>query len=133
MRTYAIKFRNYSRLPIFRIDTYSNFPLIRSVYHSPWIFLNKLMQNSISYSNLQLFKILYIRSDFLFPLTKNPSVIPSFFENSDWHCLTTQNRNSDFIYSKKAIFTVYKPVLVIYSSSYNSQWILVGKRFSSHC
>ena len=108
---------------------------MRSVLHSSSIFLNKLMQIFISYSNLQLFGISFIRSDFLFPLTKNPSLIRSFSKNSDLHCLKTQkiNRNSDFIYSKKAVSTIYKSVLVIYLSSYNSQWILVDKGFSSLC
>ena len=37
------------------------------------------------------------------------------------------NRNSDFIYSENAGSIIYKLVLVIYSSSYNSQWIVVDK------
>ena len=50
----------YSRPTVFRTGTYSNFPPIQSVFHSPWIFLNKLMQITISYWYLQLFKISYM-------------------------------------------------------------------------
>ena len=97
----------YSRLPVFRTDTYSNFPLIRSVFHFPQNFLNKLMQipsviQTCSYSKFRIFEVI-----FLFPLTKHSSVIQSFSKNSDLlHCLKTQkiNRNSDFIYSKKSRF-----------------------------
>ena len=33
--------QKYSRLSVIRTGTCSNFPLIRTVFHSPWIFLNK--------------------------------------------------------------------------------------------
>ena len=66
------------------------------------------------------------------PLDKKP-VIRTFSKNSDLHCLETQKIDSDFIYSKKAVSTIYKSVLVIYSVSYNSQWIVVDKGFSPLC
>ena len=37
----ATYFLTYSRLPVIRTGTCSNFPRIRTVFHSPWIFLNK--------------------------------------------------------------------------------------------
>ena len=93
------------------------------------------MQISISYSNLQLFKFSYNRSDFSFSLTKNPSLIRSFSKNSGLHCSKTQkmNRNNHFIYPRKAVSTIYISVLVMYSSTYNSQWIVVDKAFSTLC
>ena len=56
-----------SSLPVIRTGGYLNLPLILGDFHFPWFFLNKLLQISTRYSNLQLFEILFVRSDFLFP------------------------------------------------------------------
>lgn len=62
-----------------------------------------LTNSSISYLNLQLFEILFIRSDFSFPWTKKPFSYSKFSENFNYHCLKIlqTNRNSYFIYLKK--------------------------------
>ena len=91
------------KLPVFRTGTYSKH------FSFPADFLKK-------HSNLQLFEILYIQSDFLLPLAKNPSVIRSFSKNFDLHWLKTQkiNRSSDFTCTKKAVCTIYKSVFAIF-------------------
>ena len=115
----------YRRRPVFRTGTYSNFPLIRRVVHSPLIFLIKLMQPSISYSNLGFFEISYIQSEFLFPLTENPSVIRSFSRNSELHCLKRHT-----IYRNTILFTAEKRFYSLLISSCN---IFIILQFPVNC
>ena len=54
------------------------FPVYAKRFAFPVNFHNKLIQITISYSNLQLFKILYIQSDFSFPSMKPRQLFEGF-------------------------------------------------------